>query len=277
MRILKYISVISGLILLASCQEELVYDPFETSENGMERYLAKVTQVSYATSGSTQTESINELFSNPNFDSDGKLLNAYVNFTGRQANNAYAYMQDKIVVTSITRDNKNYVFEYSLDNNIITDCIESSDVDNENYHYSYKYNSDKCLSSIIVNKNDDSFTITLNWNKGNMVSVKVLYDSGYTSIYSYEYTHDKNYNPIFPQFWISCFEIGGVYGVDEILSSQGFFGKNYSNDLIQKEYFNGNLSREFEYNLDNKGNIVEVLDINSNRNKILRKYTLEWR
>lgn len=277
MTLYKYIGIIVGIILLPSCQEELVYNPFESSEQGMPRYLAKVAEVSYANSGSIQNETLNELFSNPNYDNEGKLLNAYVNFIGRQANNTYSYEQNKIVVNSITRDNKSYISEYALDNNLITSCVESSGSGNEKYYYSYSYNSDKCLSTINVNKNDISYIITLNWNKGNMVSVKVLYDSGYSSIYSYEYTRNKEYTPIFPPFWISCFEIGGVYGVDEILSCQGFFGKSIPNDLINKEYYNGNLSKEFEYKLDSEGDIIEVSDINSDRNRVYRKYTLEWR
>jgi len=264
------INVFLMLFLLTSCQQELISDSFETSENGMPRYLSKIEETTYSTNGLSQEETVSVLFSNPTYDKNGRLVNAYVNFTGREANNAYNYEQNKIIVNSWTRDNISGIMEYTLDKGLITSCMESSSDNREKFYYTYAYDSDKCLCGINVRRGDFTCNVTINWHKGNIMSIKVLYEEGFSSLYSYEYSHNNDYRPIFPPFWISCFEIGGVYGVDEILVSQGYFGKSISNDLITKEYFNGNISRNFKYQLDESGNITTVSCGN-------RKYKLEWR
>lgn len=271
-----FIIICFVLCMLASCQQELVYNPFESSENGMPRYLAKIVEVAYTNIGASKTESLTEIFSNPVFDGNGKLQNAYVNFIGREANNTYKYERDKIIVQSRSRDDESYLLEYTLDNGIIIRCVESSN-GNKKFYYSYSYDSNKCLRGINVNKDDFYCDIIINWHNGNIMSIKVLYESGYSSIYSYDYTQNNKYQSRFPSFWISCFEIGGIYGVDEFLSCQGYFGKSISDDLINKEYYDGRLIREFEYKLDAEGYIIEVSDMNSSNNYVNRKYTLEWR
>lgn len=264
------------LCMLVSCQQEFTYDPFESSENGMPRYLAKIVEVTYIKSGTSKEECQKDIFSNPVFDGNGKLQNAYVNFIGREANNTYKYEQDKIMVQSMTRDDERYVLNYTLNNGLIIKCEESSKKNGKKSCYAYSYDSNKCLREINVNMDNFYCDIIINWHNGNMMSVKVLYERGDSSIYSFEYTQDKKYRPIFPSFWTSCFEIGGVYGVDAILSCQGYFGKNISEDLISKEYFNGQLSRRFKYKIDTKGCVTDITDIDSN-NKEVRKYILKWK
>lgn len=266
-----------GLCLLVSCQRELVYNPFESSENGFLRYLAKIEEVNYSNSVTNSTESSTLIFSNPIFDENGKLQNAYVNFIGREANNSYSYSKDKIIVQSRTRDNEILLFEYTVDNGVITKCEESSNISNNKYDYSYFYDVNKYLTGINVSKEGLSLDIVINWHNGNMMSVKVIYEEGYSSIYSYIYSGNKNYKPAFPSFWTSCYETGSVYGVDEILTGQGYFGKNISKDLISEEYYNGSISRVFEYRIDGEGYICEVLDMTPNKNKVNKKYVLEWR
>jgi len=264
------INVFMIFLLLTSCQQELVYAPFEPSENGMPRYLSKIEETTYTTNGLSQEKTVSVLFSNPSYDKNGRLENAYVNFIGQEANNTYNYEQDKIIVYSWTREDVSMLMEYTLDNGLITDCIESSDDNCEKFHYTYAYNPDRCLNNVNVRRGDFTSNIIINWHKGNIMSIKVIYEEGYSSIYSYKYSHNKDYRPIFPPFWISCFEIGRAYGIDEILACQGYFGKSISNDLITKEYYNGNISRKFEYQLDESGNIRTVSCGN-------RKYKLEWK
>lgn len=271
------ILIVAALILLflTSCQQELIYDPFESSEYGMSRYLSKIKETTYTTIFTddkelSHEEKVSILFSNPSYDKNGRLENAYVNFIGQEANNTYNYGQDKITVYSRSRKDVNKLMEYTLDCGLITTCIEYSDDCDQKYYYTYSYNSDKCLNKINVRRGDVTSNIIINWHKGNIMSIKVLYEEGYSSIYSYDYSHNKDYRPIFPSFWISCFEIGGVYGVDEILSCNGYFGKSIPNDLITKEYYNGKLSGEFEYQLDGLGTITVV-------SCGKQKYSLEWR
>jgi hypothetical protein len=90
--------------------------------------------------------------------------------------------------------------------------------------------------------------------------------------------NDKNerYNGKMPCFFSSCYVIGGVYGVDEILSIEGYFGTSISKDLPTTVYWNGIVSRVFEYSIDNNGYISTIKQVSPDSKKIYRIYSFKW-
>lgn len=278
MRILKYISIISGLILLSSCQEELVYDPFETSQNGMGRYLSEIKETTYLNTGISQQETTSVLFNNPEYDKYGKINFAYNNFTGYEANDTYLYSTDEIVTIANRKNGEVIRRKYTLQNNIVISCLETTNLNNNIKNYQYSYDSIDLLVKIEVydEEYDSRSEIFIEWEATNILSVEVKLQSGYTSRYDFKYTEKNRCDPNIPFFFTSCYEIGGTYGIDEILSMQNYFGTSISKYLPNEVYFNDKISRVFKYEIGKDGSLSKINQISTDNSKTIRTYSFRW-
>lgn len=279
MRKVKDISIIIGLILLTSCQEELVYDPFETSENGMVRYLSEIKETIYSNSGLSQQETISVLFNSPEYDEYGKINFAYNNITGYEANYTYFYSTDEIETIANRKNGEVIKRKYTLQNNIVISCLETSNLNDYIKKYQYSYDSIGQLIKIEVSDKeyDSGSKIFIEWEKANISSVEVDLNSGYTTKYDFKYTEKNHCKPNIPFFFTSCYEIGGYYGVDELLSMQNYFGTSVSENLPNEVYFNNKISRIFKYEIGKDGSLSKINQLNTDNNKTIRTYSFKWR
>jgi len=278
MRILGNATIIIWLILLASCQEELVYDSFETSENGMERYLSEIKETTYSNNGLSQKETISVLFNNPEYDKYGKINFAYNNFIGYEANYTYFYSTDEIETIANRKNGEVIKRKYTLQNNIITSCLETTNLNDyiKNYHYSYDSTNMLVKIEISDEEYDSRSEIFIGWETANISSVEVKLESGYTSRYDFKYTEMNRCEPNIPFFFTSCYEIGGTYGVDELLSMQNYFGTSISKNLPNEVYFNNKISRVFKYEIGKDGSLSKINQISIDNNKTIRTYSFRW-
>lgn len=278
MRRVKDISIIIGIILLTSCQEELVYEPFETSENGMGRYLSEIKETIYSNSGLSQQETISVLFKNPEYDEYGKINFAYNNFTGYEANYTYIYSTDEIETIANRKNGEVIKRKYTLKNNIAISCLETSNLNDyiKEYQYSYDSNDQLIMIEVSDEEYDSRSEAIIEWEAANILSVEVKLQSGYTSRYDFKYTEKNRCKPNIPLFFSSCFEIGGTYGIDEILSMQNYFGISVSKNLPNEVYFNDKISRIFKYEIGKDGSLSKINQISTNNNKTIRTYSFKW-
>jgi len=278
MKILESITIVLGLILLSSCQEELIYDPFESSENGMGRYLSEIKETIYSNSGLSQQETISVLFNNPEYDEYGKINFAYNNFTGYEANYTYFYTTDEIETIADRKNGEVIKRKYTLQNNIVISCIETSNLTDYIKEYQYYYDSTDQLIKIEVSDEEyDSHSETyIEWEAANISSVEVKLQSGYTSRYDFKYTEKNRCEPKIPFFFTSCYEIGGTYGIDEILSMQNYFGTSVSKNLPNEVYFNEKISRVFKYVIGKDGSLSRINQIDTDNSKTIRTYSFRW-
>lgn len=278
MKTIKYIYMLIILIFLTSCQEELHYNPFESSENGIGRYLSEIKETTYSHSGLTQEEAISVLFNSPEYDKFGKLVFAYNNLSGYEANYTYFYSTDEI--ETITRRQMGEVIKrkYSLQNNIITSCLETTNQNDYIKNYHYYYNSMNMLVGIEVYDEEYNHRseIFIEWDAGNISSVEVKFKSGYTSRYDFKYTEKNHCEPSIPFFFTSCYEIGSTHGVDELLSMQNYFGTSISKNLPSEIYFNDMISRIFKYEINKDVSLSKIIQISTTNNKIIRTYSFRW-
>lgn len=278
MKAIKYISILIILIFLTSCQEELHYNPFESSENGIGRYLSEIKETTYSYSELTPKETIAVLFNNPKYDKYGKLEFAYNNLSGYEANYTYFYSTDEIETMIYRQMGEVIKRKYSLQNNIITSCLETTNQNDyvKNYHYSY--NSKNMLVGIEVydEENNHRSEIFIAWEAGDISSVEVKFKSGYTSRYDFKYTEKNHCEPSIPFFFTSCYEIGSTHGVDELLSMQNYFGTSASKNLPSEVYFNDKISRIFKYELHKDNCMSKIDQISTTNNKTIRTYSFRW-
>jgi hypothetical protein len=277
MRTITSISLVAILFLTTSCREELTYNPFESSQYGFTRYLSEISETYYSNNVLSPSETTT-IFRNPIYDSNGRVTSAYNNIVGYDANYTYGYSDDTIVTIAMCQSGKVIRREYVVRKGVIASCTESSSVNDAIKTYTYSYDSSNTLVNITVFDEEYDFytNISLTWEYDNISSVE-METSSYTDIYEFVY-NDKNerYNGKMPCFFSSCYVIGGVYGVDEILSIEGYFGTSISKDLPTTVYWNGIVSRVFEYSIDNNGYISTIKQVSPDSKKIYRIYSFKW-
>lgn len=279
MRIIIPISLVAILFLQISCSEDLTYSPFEPSPNGFTRYLSEISETYYSNNVLSASETTTILFRNPTYDSNGRVTSVYNNIVGYDANYTYSYSDNTIETIAMCQSGKVIRREYVVKDNVIVYCTESSTANDATKTYSFNYDSSNALVNIIIHdeESDSHYNIVITWNYDNISSIEMV-TSSYTEIYKFEY-NEKNNGSVgkMPFFFSSCYFFGGVYGVDEILSIEGYFGTSISKDLPTTEYWNGIVTREFEYSMDNDGYISTVKQISSGSKKTDRIYSFKWR
>jgi hypothetical protein len=202
----------------------------------------------------------------------------YNNIVGYDANYTYIYSDNAIETIAMCQSGEVIRRNYNIKDGIIVSCTESSTDNDAVKTYNFSYDSSDALINIIAyNEDSDShYNITITWDYDNISSIKVV-SSSYTETYTFEYNEKNNrYVGKMPFIFSSCYYFGGAYGVDEILSIEGYFGTSISKNLPTTEYWNEITTREFEYSIDNNGYISTVKQISSDSKKIYRIYSFNW-
>lgn len=268
------ISSLAVLLLQTSCMEELTYHPFESSQNGFSRYLTEISETSYYTNNDGATV----LFGNPIYDSNGRVTSVYNNIVGSDANYTYQYTDNAIEITVMCQSGKVIHWNYVVKDGVIVSCVESSTASDAIKTYKFSYDLSNTLVNITVDDGeyDSHFNVAITWDYDNISSVEKVTSSS-SEVYEFEY-NDKNnrYNGEMPFFFSSCYFLGGVYGVDEILSIEGYFGTSISRYIPTTVYYNGKVTREFEYSIDNDGYVSAVKEFSSETKKTYRIYSFKW-
>lgn len=258
----------SLLFLLASCGEKLndVIEPTPDQPDGIKRYLAKVVQIDY--------KSTKVLLSDPVYDNRGRIINVYNNFAGYNSNYQYEYSPGKIILTMYKDPKKSRTREYTVDREHITRCIETGfdQYGEVNNVFNYSYSDDNHLVEISQENKVLNFkqTVTLTWDKRNITRVDALTGGGVKDCYMFEYQSATKYSNNLPPFYIDCYQLTSVMGLDEILQSNGYFGKSVSKDFATNVKWNGNDYRECKNEIDELGNLKYV------KVGLLREYEISW-
>lgn len=287
MKTIKYITISIMVVILTSCQQELVYTPNERpNDNRHERpndnrRLLELTEYlfpnKYYREGKTTI-----LYKDPRYDDNGLITFAYCAFIGDEAYYSYSYNEDKIITTITRKDGEKKTREYLLKDRQIVYCVETNSNLTSEQKFEYKYSKEGKLSEIHVkySLNDNSisgeYKVNIKWDNGNIAQVIQIFDSGAIQNYSYEYQYFAKYKPNFPitQHLMNIY-IGGTQGIDDILMAEGYFGNSMSMDLPIKETYENISSNEFEYFLDEYGAVTTITQINAG--KTIREYKFKWR
>lgn len=155
------------ILSLTSCQQELVYNPFELSENGLSRYMSRIEETTYSNSVSSPKETTTILFNNPEYDKYGRLTFVYNNFAGYEANYTYSYSSNEIETTANRKNGEVIRRKYALKDNIIISCLESTNQNDNVKNYYYSYDSSNMLVKIEISDEeyDNSSKIFIEWEK----------------------------------------------------------------------------------------------------------------
>lgn len=265
---------------LTSCSERLDED-ITASDHQLIRYLSYIEE--YLLPNNYWPEGrLTRLFNEPEYDEEGRIRVAYVDFTGIPANHVYTYSDDQIILRKNCMEDEDYSHVYTLKDGRIISCHKSSydDLKPGDEYYEFSYDEQGYLSEIRTYQNEDlEHFISVAWKDGNMISTTkhlILYDgSVYPIITEYSYKRDKKYKGAFMAFYLQ-FDFFGVYGVDEILAGQGYFGHVISKDIVVTEDQGGGARNDYKVELDKNGNISKVFQL-SKTGKAIREYRLIWR
>lgn len=166
---------------------------------------------------------------------------------------------------------------YSIENELIRKCVEYSEPKGVKIEYEYNYDTNKHITKVSSNGESTVYFVEWIWDNNNLSQAVVEYvltPVNYVERYRYEYKHDKKHKGKFPNFHLSCFQLGCVSGIDEILMAEGYFGNSISADLPVREFFDNNLTREFSYELDKYGYVEKISQINNG--KVVEDYYFTW-
>lgn len=240
----------------------------------MPRYLSEVNEYVYP--DRHHPDGCNTvLFSRPNYDSDSRITLAFYNLSGENAQHKYIYGSDKIIVSIGCNTGEIITRTFFMKDNIINSCTETTTVSSEIKQYEYFYDANKRLIKTAITS-DETDAVNIKWDGENLSQVEYVTSKGTVlEEYRFEYLHNRKHNAKFPYFQLSCYYLGSVFGIDEILMAEGYYGNSISADLPVKEYFIGILSREFEYSIDDKGYITKISQLADG--KTIRDYNLIWR
>ena len=260
-----YIAIVISLLILSSCGKELSFNDLNKDDGSMPRYLSEVTEYLYPNNYHPEGKRT-LLFGNPKYNDDNQITFAYVNFTGEESNHSYSYSSDVITVSCVSVDGVNSTKIYQVEDGMITKCTQTGKGEYQDGIYNYYYDSDRHLSCIHVSSQSLEQKINISWVNDNIVKI-----SAFSEEHTYEYITDKAYKPYFPLFNISCVWYGGYTCLDEVLVAEGYFGESICKDLPVKEYYFGEVTREFSYDIDKSGFITKI-----KQGDKIRDYTLIW-
>lgn len=244
------------LISLASCGEKLndVIEPTPDRPDGFKRFLAKVERIDYQNS--------KVLFSDPVYDNQGRIIEVYNNIAGYNSKYQYAYSSGTIVLTLYKDPTKSRIREYTLDNGLITRCVETGTGNNgaANAVFTYKYSDDGHLIQITQDDRVYDFhqTVTLEWDKRNIIRLDATTGNGYNEYYTFEYQPAIKYSNYLPPFYLDCYQLTSAMGLDEVLQINGYFGTSVSKDLLTYIMWNGRDYRKFNNETDEMGYLKYV-------------------
>lgn len=281
MRSLKQTVIPIILLVFCSCSKELVDDEFIVTDNGMPRILNEVEMYLYPNQYFKEGKT-DLLFKNPRYDNFNRIVFAYCNFDGYDANFRYVYEDNSITITMSGKGGVTTTRSYTLENNIIVCCKErDSDLASEHI-FKYKYDKEGRLSKIDVeydlkeNSTNEEYAVDIYWKDGNISEVIQTNHNGVNQTYLYEYQYYAGYKPEFPSTQhLMNFYIGGVVGVDDILVAEGYFGNSISKDLPIKESFINNTSNEYKYTIGKYGYVTTISQIS--KGKTIRDYYYKWK
>lgn len=270
---LIFIFAVVLMMSSASCSKQLVDDnTFQYSERGISRYLSEITEYVYPIS-SFKKEVSTILFSKPDYDETNRIVFAYINLGEENAYKSYSYGDSEIVVSVSKADGSYENCTYHLNNNIIQDGIINTESDS--HYYEYWYNDESQLVKILTTHGNKQTQVDITWEDGNIINIKETSNTNHVTEEKYEYQHNDKYKPSFSMFHLATLNLGVNTGIDQILSSEGYFGNTVSKDLPIKEFHMGSLSREFKYHIDKSGYISKIEQIGKKR--IDREYNFYWK
>lgn len=223
-----------------------------------------------------------QMFNEPKYDSEGRVESAYCDFVGISANHHYTYDESKIILRKNCTDREeDSAYVYSLVNDRIVSCVvcEYKSLKESNHRFEYHYDNKNHLIRIdeIGLFNYRIFTFT--WKDGNLINITDMMFEGSNNVYNsstkFKYTRHKKYRNAFVPIHFQHYPIA-LYGVDEILSSQGYFGEMISKDIPICEA--NPVEYVYRMELDNNGYINKIYHLDSKSNdKVIREYNLIWR
>lgn len=177
------------------------------------------------------------------YDNSGRVIEYRYSFPGEgEELHVYTYKENEIVSRVTWNDelhptnSEEYIVRYSLINNRIVSEENSSRYGSK---YTYTYNSNNQLQT----KTDvtHSSQWEYSWADGNLIQEGDKYSKA-----TYDYNSHKNETNL---------DINGIIN-DEGLA--GFFGTKSIN-LVDKEYYDGELRVNYQYEFDNNGNLIKVI------------------
>lgn len=223
-----------------------------------------------------------QMFSEPKYDSEGRIESAFCNFVGIPANHHYTYDGCRIVLKKNCIDREtDSAYVYSLVDDRIVSCTicDYNSLEESDHRYEYHYDNQNHLIRIDEVGSKVYRVFTLKWKGGNLIDIteSMFEDSNvvFTSSCRFQYVKHKKYRNAFVPIHFQHYSIA-LYGVDEVLSSQGYFGKMVSDDIPVCEASPVNYVYRME--LDNRGYINKIYHLRSDSNDtVIREYNLIWR
>lgn len=223
-----------------------------------------------------------QMFNEPRYDSEGRVESAFCNFDGVQANHKYLYEDNRIILKKNRTDNKPdsaYVY-YLVDDRIVSCTVcDYNSLEESIHRYEYSYDMENHLIRIDEIGTALQNVYTLTWKGGNLIGLtkNFVTDSQvvYTSTCKFQYAKHKKYRNVFVPIHFQHYYIS-LYGVDQILASQRYFGEMISKDIPIVEA--NPVDYVYRMELDDKGYINKIYHLDSKfHQKVIREYNLVWR
>jgi len=277
--VLVWISIVS-ICSFTACSKRLDED-VEFSKHQIQGWLVSVDEYllpnQYYPDGRRT-----RMFNEPKYDSEGRVESAFCNFVGIPANHHYTYDGSRIVLKKNCIDREtDSAYVYSLVDDRIVSCTicDYNSLEESDHRYEYHYDNHNHLIRIDEVGCKVYRVFTLTWKGGNLIDIteSMFEDSSvvFTSSCRFQYVKHKKYRNAFVPIHFQHYLIS-LYGVDEVLSSQGYFGKMVSEDIPVCEASPVNYVYRME--LDSKGYINKIYHLKSDSNdSVIREYNLIWR
>ena len=222
------------------------------------------------------------MFNEPKYDLEGRVASAFCDFVGISANHHYTYDDHEIVLKKNCVDyQEDSAYVYTLVNGRIVSCAvcDYNSLEESGHRYDYHYDNQNHLIRINEIGRYNHCVFALTWKGGNLIDItRNSFDGSstpYVSSYQFQYVNHKKYKNAFVPIHFQNYSIA-LYGVDEVLASQGYFGEMVSKDIPICEI--GLAKYVYRIELDNRGYIKKIYHLNSSTDdSVVREYNFIWR